>query len=271
MTTMTPSRYRVVERTPETGDTVTLALEPVDEPLPVFRPGQFAMLYAFGVGEVPISVSGRYGVAGLLHTVRAVGATSGALCRAEPGCMLGVRGPFGRAWDLPAAAGADLVIVAGGLGLAPLRPVVRHAVTNRARYRHVAVLIGARTPDDLLYPDEYDAWRAAGLDVLATVDRAATGWSGHVGVVTALFDRLDHRPADTAAYVCGPEIMMRFAARGLAGRGVPAGCVRLSLERNMHCGLGHCGHCQLGPLLLCRDGPVVGYDEAGPLLSVKEL
>lgn len=271
MTTMTPARYRVVDQVPETADTVTLALEPVDEPLPVFRPGQFAMLYAFGVGEVPISVSGRYGAGGLLHTIRAVGATTSALCRAKPGCVLGVRGPFGEGWDVPAPVGADLVIVAGGLGLAPLRPLVRHAVTDRDRYRHVAVLIGARTPQDLLYPDEYETWRAAGLDVFATVDRAAASWTGHVGVVTALFDRLDHRPTDTATYVCGPEIMMRFAARGLVDRGVPADQVRLSLERNMHCGLGHCGHCQLGPLLVCRDGPVVGYDVAGPLLSTKEL
>ena len=270
MTTMTAARYRVTERRRETGDTVTLALEPVDEPLPVFRPGQFAMLYAFGVGEVPISVSG-YGTAGILHTIRAVGATSGALCRADPGAMLGVRGPFGRGWELPAPAGADLVVVAGGLGLAPLRPVVLHAMAERDRYRRVAVLIGARTPDDLLYPGEYETWRAAGLDVHTTVDRATAEWGGHVGVVTALYDRLDHRPATTVACVCGPEIMMRFAARGLVGRGVPARQVWLSLERNMHCGLGHCGHCQLGPLLVCRDGPVVAYDRAGPLMTVKEL
>ncbi|MER7274831.1 FAD/NAD(P)-binding protein [Dactylosporangium sp. NPDC000244] len=270
MSTMTAARYRVSDRRRETGDTVTLAIEPVDEPLPVFRPGQFAMLYAFGVGEVPISVSG-YGEDGPLHTIRAVGATSGALCRAEPGAMLGVRGPFGRGWELPGPAGADLVVVAGGLGLAPLRPVVRHAMADRDRYRRVAVLIGARTPDDLLYPGEYQDWRAAGLDVYTTVDRATAEWGGHVGVVTELYGRLEHRPADTVACVCGPEIMMRFAARGLVGLGVPAGQVWLSLERNMHCGLGHCGHCQLGPLLLCRDGPVVGYDEAGPLLTVKEL
>ncbi|WP_327000602.1 FAD/NAD(P)-binding protein [Dactylosporangium sp. NBC_01737] len=271
MTTMTPARYRVVERTLETADTVTLALEPVDEPLPVFRPGQFAMLYTFGVGEVPISVSGRHGVGGLLHTVRAVGATSGALSRAEPGCLLGVRGPFGAGWDLPAPAGADLVVVAGGLGLAPLRPVVHHAVEDRDRYRTASVLIGARTPEDLLYPDEYESWRSAGIDVFVIVDRATVDWTGQVGVVTALFDRLHNRPADTVAYVCGPEIMMRFAARGLTDRGVPPRRVWLSLERNMHCGLGHCGHCQLGPLLLCRDGPVVGYDVAGPLLLTKEL
>ncbi|WP_432825959.1 FAD/NAD(P)-binding protein [Dactylosporangium sp. CA-092794] len=271
MSTMTPARYRVAERVEETADTVTLALQPVDEPLPVFRPGQFAMLYAFGVGEVPISVSGRFGAGGLLHTVRAVGATSGALCAARPGATLGVRGPFGRGWVLPAPAGADLVVVAGGLGLAPLRPLVRHAAADRDRYGRVAVLIGARTPGDLLYPGEYDEWRAAGVEVATTVDRAAAGWTGRVGVVTALFEELRTDPARTAGFVCGPEVMMRFAARGLLDRGIPAERVWLSLERNMHCGIGHCGHCQLGPLLLCRDGPVAACSTALPLLSVKEL
>ncbi|MET7402436.1 FAD/NAD(P)-binding protein [Dactylosporangium sp. NPDC005572] len=271
MTTMTPSRYRVAGRADETADTVTLALEPLDAPLPAFRPGQFAMLYAFGVGEIPISVSGRYGAGGLLHTVRAVGATSGALCRAEPGTTLGVRGPFGRGWALPAPDGADVVIVAGGLGLAPLRPAVRQAAAHRDRYRDVTVLIGARTPEDLLYPGEHDEWRAAGVGVHTIVDRAGAGWGGRVGVVTALFDRLRIRPAGTVAYVCGPEVMMRFVARDLARLGVPAEALWLSLERNMHCGIGHCGHCQLGPLLLCRDGPVVAFDAAGPLLSTREL
>jgi NAD(P)H-flavin reductase len=268
---MMPTRYRVIDRTPETADTATLALEPVDAPLPVFRPGQFAMLYAFGVGEVPISVSGRRGPGGLLHTVRAVGATSRALFDAQPGQVLGVRGPFGVGWPVPAPPGADVLVVAGGLGLAPLRPVVHHAVDDRQRYGSVTVLVGARTPDDLLYPDEYEAWRGAGLDVLTTVDHAGGGWSGHVGLVTALFGQLRNRPADTVAYVCGPEIMMRFAARGLAERGVLASRMWLSLERNMQCGIGHCGHCQLGPWLVCRDGPVVRYDVAEALLSVKEL
>jgi anaerobic sulfite reductase subunit B len=268
---MIPARYRVIDRIVETGDTATLALEPIDDTLPVFRPGQFAMLYAFGIGEVPISISGRRDPGGLLHTVRAVGATSRALFDAQPGQVLGVRGPFGVGWPLPAPEGADLLVVAGGLGLAPLRPVIHHAVTDRHRYSSVAVLIGARTPDDLLYPKEHEAWRAAGLDVFVTVDHATGDWTGHVGLVTALFDRLRYRPADTTAYVCGPEIMMRFAARGLTDRGVPAGQVWLSLERNMQCGVGHCGHCQLGPLLVCRDGPVVRYDQADALLSTKEL
>jgi NAD(P)H-flavin reductase len=268
---MMPARYRVVDRVVETADMATLALEPVDEALPVFQPGQFAMIYAFGIGEVALSVSGRHNAGGLLHTVRAVGATSRALFNARPGQMLGVRGPFGVGWPVPAPAGADVLVVAGGLGLAPLRPIIHHAIADRARYGSVTVLIGSRTPADLLYPDEYATWRAAELDVFTTVDHATGDWTGHVGLVTALFDRLRNRPAHTTAYICGPEIMMRFAARGLTDRGVPAGQVWLSLERNMHCGIGHCGHCQLGPLLVCRDGPVVPYDAAEPLLSTKEL
>jgi NAD(P)H-flavin reductase len=271
MTTMSPARYRVVTRTLETDDTATLALEPVDEPLPVFRPGQFAMLYVFGVGEVPVSIAGRSGVGGLLHTVRAVGATTMALFRRQPGDVLGVRGPFGSGWPVPAPDGSDVVVVAGGLGLAPLRPVVHHLVAGRRRYGRTTVLIGARTPDDLLYRDEYRHWRGAGLDVQVTVDTADADWSGDVGLVTKLFDRVEFRAAGTVAYVCGPEIMMRFAAGGLVDRGVPAERIWLSLERNMQCGVGRCGHCQLGPLLVCRDGPVVSHGQAAPLMSIKEL
>jgi NAD(P)H-flavin reductase len=268
---MRPLRYRVESRREETCDTVTLVLTPVDEPIPVPVPGQFTMVYAFGVGEVPVSVSGRAGLSGIVHTVRAVGAVTRALCAARPGEVLGVRGPYGVGWFLPAPRGADLVVVAGGIGLAPLRPVVRHAMADRCRYGRVALLVGARTPGELLYPEEYDGWRAAGVDVRVTVDRAEAGWTGHVGVVTTLLDGLETDRARTAAFVCGPEVMMRFAARDLTDLGVPARAVQVSLERNMRCGAALCGHCQLGPLLVCRDGPVVGYDRAAPLMSVKEL
>jgi anaerobic sulfite reductase subunit B len=266
--TVPPLAARVLARRRETRDTWTLELQ---DDAPRFAPGQFAMLYAFGVGEVPISVSGGRDPGGLLHTIRAVGATSRALFQVEPGRVLGVRGPFGTGWPVPAPVGADLVIVASGLGLAPLRPVVHHTVADRHRYGSVAVLVGSRTPEDLLYPGEYAAWRAAGLDVFVTVDQANAGWTGRVGLVTALYDRLTLRPADTVAYVCGPEIMMRFAARGLVDLGVPADRVWLSLERNMQCGVGHCGHCQVGPLLVCRGGPVVRYEDAESVLSTKEL
>jgi len=267
--TMTPSRYRVRSCTRETADTVTLLLAPLDDPLPTPRPGQFTMMYAFGVGEVPVSVSGVSEDGEIQHTIRSVGAVSAALSTVDEGRTVGLRGPFGTDWGVP--AGGDLVVVAGGIGLAPLRPVVRHALAHRGSYGRVALLVGARTPEDLLYPKECATWRDAGVDVHVTVDRADAGWTGNVGVVTTLFERLDLRPDRTTAFVCGPEVMMRFAARGLLDRGVPAPAVHVSLERNMRCGVGLCGHCQLGRLLLCRDGPVVGYDRAAPLLDVKEL
>jgi anaerobic sulfite reductase subunit B len=269
--TMVPLPYRVTARRQETADTATLTLEPVGAPMTPPAPGQFSMVYAFGVGEVPISVSGSTGTGQIVHTLRAVGAVTRALHNAPVGAVLGLRGPFGTTWGLPAPAGADLVIVGGGIGLAPLRPVVRHALDRRERYRRVVVLVGARTPADLLYADSYDAWRAGGADVRVTVDRDDPGWTGHVGVVTTLMADLGVDPFDTVAFVCGPEVMMRFAARRLMSLGVPAARVRVSLERNMRCGVALCGHCQLGGLLVCRDGPVVGYDAAEPLMMVKEL
>jgi NAD(P)H-flavin reductase len=267
---MVPVPYQVVARREETADTVTLDLVPRGAGLVPWRPGQFTMVYAFGVGEVPVSVSGgAYGR--IRHTVRAVGAVTRAVCAARPGAVFGLRGPYGRGWTLPERDGADLLIMAGGIGLAPLRPVVTAALARRSDFGAVTVLIGARTPADLVFTDEYDAWRTAGADVLVTVDRAGAGWSGHVGVVTRLLDRATFGPDGTTAYVCGPEIMMRYAARDLADRGVPMPEIQVSLERNMRCGIALCGHCQLGPLIVCRDGPVVGYDRAGPLMDVREL
>ncbi|NJC72456.1 oxidoreductase [Planosporangium thailandense] len=268
---MMPLPYRVTGRRQETSDTATLILEPVRQPMAAARPGQFSMVYAFGVGEVPISVSGPPDADLVVHTLRAVGAVTRALHDARVGQVLGLRGPYGTDWGLPVPVGSDLVIVGGGIGLAPLRPAVYHALDQRARYRRVAVLIGARTPDDLLFTKEYDDWRAGGVEVGVTVDRADTTWAGRVGVVPDLITGLEFAPESTVALVCGPEVMMRFTARALLRRGVPPAAVRVSLERNMHCGTALCGHCQLGPLLLCRDGPVVGYDRAQPLTGVKEL
>jgi anaerobic sulfite reductase subunit B len=272
MTAMTPAWYRVVDRRVETADTVTLTLRPDRTSAGVgrWKAGQFTMVYAHGVGEVPLSISGGAG-RDLRHTVRAVGAVTRAVCGAPVGSLLGVRGPFGHGWDLSTAEGADLVFVAGGIGLAPLRPLILQALDDRARYGRIAVLIGARTPADLLYTGEYAAWRGSDAQVLVTVDRADAAWKRHVGVVTTLFGLANFSPAGTVAFVCGPEVMMRFAARGLIDRGVPAEAVRVSLERNMRCGTALCGHCQLGPLLVCRDGPVVGYRTVAPLLEVSQL
>jgi anaerobic sulfite reductase subunit B len=266
-----PVRYRVAGRMPETHDTVTLELQPVDPPIAVPEPGQFTMLYAPGIGEVPISVSGTAPGQGLMQTVRAVGAVSRALCAAANGQMIGVRGPFGTCWDVAGAAGGDLLIAAGGIGLAPLHGALLAALVRRDRYRRIIVLVGARSPDELVFASELGRWRRAGAEVQVTVDRAAAGWTGHVGVVTQLLARSEITPARTVALVCGPEVMMRVTARELLALGVPAGRIRVSLERNMRCGVAECGHCQLGPLLLCRDGPVVTYQVAAPLLAIREL
>jgi anaerobic sulfite reductase subunit B len=263
---MTPVRHRVTQRRQETADTVTLILEACGDALPAWAPGQFTMVHAFGVGEVPVSISG--GQAGIVcHTVRAVGAVSRAICATPVGSTLGLRGPFGRGWPAP-PVDADVVVMAGGIGLAPLRPVVIEALRSRVR---LSLLIGARTPADLIFTDEYEAWRRAGARVLVTVDRAEAGWPGDVGVVTTLLGAADFIPRDTMAYVCGPEVMMRLSSRALVDRGMRPDRVNVSLERNMQCGVALCGHCQLGPLLVCRDGPVVGFDTAEPLFAIKEL
>lgn len=200
-----------------------------------------------------------------------MGAVTRALYAAQPGSLIGVRGPFGTSWDVASAAGRDIVIVAGGIGLAPLRPVVLTALADRSRYRRIVLLTGARTPGDLLYVDELERWRRGGVEVAITVDRADSGWSGQVGLVTALIEPAGLAPDNSVAFVCGPDVMMRFTADALAARGIPASRIRVSLERNMRCGIGWCGHRQLGPLLVCRDGPLVGYDRAAALMRVREL
>lgn len=270
---MTPRPFRVLHRERETADTWTLELEPVDcEPV-VPAPGQFTMLYAFGVGEVPISSSGDPTVGGpLVHTVRAVGSVTEALCRAKPGDILGVRGPFGTSWPVAEAPGCDVVIVAGGIGLAPLRPALYHVLAERSAYGDIVVLVGARTPGDLLYSKELERWRGRfDLEVAVTVDNAGEDWRGRVGVVPKLVAGAGFDPASALALVCGPEIMIRFATAALIERGVPTERIYISLESSMHCGLGHCGRCQLGPVLVCRDGPVFRLDDVAPLLEVREL
>jgi NAD(P)H-flavin reductase len=267
-----PVLHRVRSRTQETADTWTLELDPLEQEIRP-RAGQFDMLYALGVGEVPISTSGDHGGDGTLtHTIRAVGPVSSALCALPEGGVLGVRGPFGNEWPLEAATGGDLVVVAGGIGLAPLRPPIRHALEARGDYGAVSVLVGARTPGDLLFVRELEEWRARlDAEVDVTVDAAAAGWHGRVGLVTKLVPGAVFEPANATAFVCGPEIMMTFVVRALVERGLPAERIWISMERNMRCGVGHCGHCQLGPTLICRDGPVYRADVMTRLMEVREL
>jgi anaerobic sulfite reductase subunit B len=267
---MTPRPFRVVRRRRETRDTWTLELEPVaGEPLRTL-PGQFTMLYAFGVGEAPISISGR-GDGPLVHTVRAVGAVSEAICATRPGGVLGVRGPFGNAWPLEEAVGSDLVIVGGGIGLAPLRGAVYAGIDRRREFAEVAVLYGSRTPADLLFTRELERWRRDGLDVDVTVDSSGPDWRGKVGVVAKLVGSARFDPDSAACFLCGPELMIHYTGLALVERGVPAERIFVSMERNMRCALGHCGHCQLGPTMICRDGPVYSFDVAEQLTAVREL
>jgi NAD(P)H-flavin reductase len=266
-----PAPFRLAARRQDTADTWTLTLEPTDGGFAV-APGQFVMVYVFGVGEVPISVSGPPQQPGepVVLTVRDVGAVTHAICASEPGAVLGLRGPLGNSWPVEDAAGGDVIVVAGGIGLAPLRPVVLHTLAHRDDYRTVWVLYGARTPRDLLYTDELKAWEyEVGVDV--TVDAADSSWLGRVGVVPKLVAHADFRPEAATAFVCGPEVMIAFAVEALRERGVPDERIFLSLERDMRCGIGLCGHCQLGPTLICRDGPVYSQAAIARLMEVREL
>ncbi|MGH2934997.1 MAG: FAD/NAD(P)-binding protein [Gaiellaceae bacterium] len=269
---MTPLPYRVVRKQRENHDNWTLVLEPVGEAIEPIAPGQFTMLYVFGVGEVPISTSGDLEREGdvLVHTIRAVGAVTEALCASDPGDVVGVRGPFGNTWPVAEAHGRDLVVVGGGVGLPPLRPIVYNALRHRDDFERVVVLYGGRTPADLLFTKELAAWRKQ-IDVDITVDAAGSDWAGKVGVVTKLIPPAPFDPETAVCYVVGPEIMMRFTARALIDRGVAPDRIWISMERTMRCGVGLCGHCQLGPTLICRDGPVYRWDELAPLLEVPGL
>jgi NAD(P)H-flavin reductase len=271
---MVPRLARVLRRRRETARSWTLEIEadPTVEAVR-FAPGQFNMLYVFGVGEVPISMSGDpAGSTRLHHTIRAVGPVSAALTRLRPGDSVGLRGPFGSGWPIASAASRDVVMVAGGLGLAPLRPAIYRILAERERYRQVSILYGTRGSDDILYQRELERWRRElDVDIEVTVDHATENWHGHVGVVTMLITRATFDATDCIAFVCGPEVMMRFTVAALAKLGVPDDSMYLSMERNMKCAIGLCGHCQFGPTFICKDGPVFRYDRIRDFLRLKEI
>lgn len=271
---MQPEPFTVTAKRRETADTWTLELAPRDGARNgmSFRPGQFTMLAAGGAGEVPISISGDPSEpARLVHTVRSVGLATAAICAAEPGAGLSVRGPFGSPWPVEELEGLDVVVAAGGIGLAPLRPAILRLLAHRERYGRLVLLYGGRGPAQLLYPDELAEWAERGLEVLVTVDSAGPEWLGHVGVVTRLVPRARLDGARAAALLCGPEVMMRFVAAALRQERIPASRIHVSLERNMQCGIGQCGHCQFGPTLVCRDGPVYRWDAIDRWIGVREL
>lgn len=260
----------------ETRDTFTFRLAPpagAAGSAAGFRPGQFNMLYAPGAGEAAISICGDPQENGeRAHTVRVVGRVTQALARLGKGDSLGLRGPFGRPWPMEEAEGGDVLIVAGGIGLAPLRPAVLHILAHRKRYGEVHLLYGARTPEEMLYPADLQRWKSRfDMAVTVTVDRGDPGWQGNVGVVTSLIRRRRFDPDKVTAMVCGPEIMMRFALLELQRQEIPDDRIYLSMERNMKCGVGLCGHCQLGPHFVCKDGPVHTYEQLRPWIVPREV
>lgn len=238
-----------------------------------FRPGQFNMLYLPGAGEIAISVSAGSEQRGTWdHTIRAAGNVTRTLARLGRGGSLGLRGPYGSAWPLDACQGKDVILIAGGIGLPPLRPVIYDLLNARKQYGEITLLYGGRSADSLLYTQEYSAWSAAGVNIQTTVDRATPGWIGNVGVVPLLLDRLRNlTPSKTILMVCGPEVMLRYTVRSALSRGIKETQIWVSLERNMQCAVGLCGHCQLGPAFICKDGPVFRYDVIAPFIDVEAL
>jgi len=268
-----PIPYVVRSVVLETPDTSTLVIEPrASRHIAPSRPGQFVMLYAFGVGESPIGVSGGNSEGQLVHTVRNAGRITQALTRLTPGDTVGVRGPYGRGWPLAEARGGDVVVVAGGLGLPPLRQAVYHLFQHRESFGRIEIIYGARTPKDLVYYDEIQTWRRRNdVRLQVTVDAAGRDWYGDVGVVTTRLPDARFDPEKTTAFVCGPEIMMKLTAQALVARGVKPESTWISMERNMKCAIGFCGHCQFGPSFVCRDGPVLRYRDLEPWLNVREV
>ena len=271
---MLPRVVRVVRRTRDLPDTWTLELVSADAaPLPRYAPGQFTMLYVFGVGEIPVSISGDASdTSRLVQTIRAVGKVSEAFTRVAVGDTLGMRGPYGTAWPVSDGYGRDVVVVAGGLGLAPLRPALYQLRAERQRFGKLVLLYGTRRPEDILFRRQLANWRKQlDMEIEVTVDHAGPDWRGHVGVVTKLIPRLGVDAAGAMALVCGPEVMMRFSASALHDVGLPEDAIHLSLERNMKCAVGLCGHCQFAGSFICKDGAVMRYDQVRRMLALKEI
>ncbi len=237
-----------------------------------FSPGQFNMIYLPSYGESAISISSDPATPQRIdHTIRFAGSVTRALARLEPGDMIGLRGPFGSSWPVTKATERDLLIVAGGIGLAPLRPVLYTVMQNRGSFRRVILLYGARTPADLLYSDELEEWKTHEIEVHVTVDRADETWKGHVGVVPLLFYRIRLEEKNTVVMTCGPEVMMRFVIYESIARRIDREDIWVSLERNMKCGIGFCGHCQFGPQFICREGPVLAFPRIEPFFLKEEF
>lgn len=266
-----PKNYQVTSVIQETQDVFTLALAVKEEKIPSFLPGQFNMLYLFGFGEVPISISGDPSKKDeVVHTVRSVGAVTKAMQKLKKGDEVGIRGPFGTSWPLT-KKDCDVLVIAGGLGLAALRSALFYLAANRAQYKKITLLYGARTPDDIFYKNEIEQWKEQGIEVQVSVDQADASWQGHVGVITSLTSKHMPSPQNTLVLLCGPEIMIKFAVQELLRTKIDESAIYISMERNMQCAVGFCGHCQYGPYFLCKDGPIFSYEKLKTWLTIKEL
>ena len=271
-----PSWAEVVKIVPETEGVSTLHLRLTDPEVRNryrFEPGQFNMLYIPGCGEAAISMSSDLETADglLVHTIRHIGNVTKAASRLKMGDVVGVRGPFGTSWPLETVQGMDVVIACGGIGLPPLRGAIYRIIRDRAKYGKVTLLYGARTPADLMYPAEYEDWKKADIELSVTVDRGDDTWTGRVGVVPMWFYNFRVDPHKTAVMTCGPEIMMRFVIYEALARRIPPEHIYVSLERNMKCGQGACGHCQQGPYFICKDGPVFPFSSLQSIFNVEEF
>jgi NAD(P)H-flavin reductase len=269
-----PAWAQVVKIVPEAEGVFTYSFRFTDPGLQkrfCWEPGQFNMLYIPGYGEAAISMSSDVESADglVIHTIRNAGSVTRAASRLKAGDVVGLRGPFGSAWPLSTAQGMDVVIACGGIGLPPLHGAVQTIMRNRANYGKVTLLYGARTPKDLMYSGEYEAWEKAGIEVQTTVDRGDETWTGRVGVVPLLFYHIRVDPHRTAIMACGPEIMMRFVVYEALARRIPTENIYISLERNMKCGQGACGHCQMGPYFICKDGPIFPFNRLEPFFNVE--
>ncbi len=269
---LAPVPFRIKEVKQELSNTFTLTLVPTKEETPcVYLPGQFNMLYIFGYGEVAISMSGDPSeTENLVHTIRNVGGVTAALQRLKTGDFVGVRGPFGRPWPMEATRGKQVLIMAGGLGLAPLRPAIYQLLAQGFSADNLTILYGTRSPDTILFEQELENLGGQ-VQVRQTVDNATHDWKGRVGVVTDLLKYITIDPINTVAFICGPEVMMRFSAYALMDRGVLASDIYVSMERNMKCAVGFCGRCQYGPHFVCKDGPVFSFEEVQHLFKIREL
>jgi NAD(P)H-flavin reductase len=267
-----PLEAEIIGKERESRTIVTLTLRLTDaDAASAFRflPGQFNMLYVKGVGEIPISIASDPDTPeALSHTIRATGRVSTRLTELEPGDRIGLRGPFGRGWPLEQLGGRDLIIVTGGLGCAPVAPVISYITDRRQDFGRLAILHGVKHCSDLIWGECYSEWAAQDdTQVLLSADRCDLSWSGTTGPVTQLFDQLEIPPSEAAAMICGPEPMQHACAEWLLANDMPAGDIWLSLERNMRCAVGLCGHCQFGEHFICRDGPVFRYDVIRPLIG----